>query len=223
MSRFQFIERWSAALLPGLICGMLAGCQPSGSPSQPTAPAEAAPERPLSSKRRQHHMLPIAGYNYTDRVIGGFSVNGQGGGNIGLTVRTSLPSGSTCCVGWLEGSELPRTVSVQWVSSYCMRSAEAYGDKFLIREPLWSVTDVQLEGPVPADPKNFEVHFYRNGKVEVAITRESSVPRVLLDMTPDEATRPGMTINDPPCPADYSGFMAHLHPKRIDQSSLKEP
>ncbi|MFO1251141.1 MAG: DUF3304 domain-containing protein [Inhella sp.] len=202
----------------------LAGCQPVGSALQGTEAAQtAAAPASAPAKHGKHHLLAISGYNYTDRIIDGFSVNGQGGGNIPLTVRSSRPSGSVCCVGWLDGSALPRKVTVQWVSGYCMRPHKLDGDKTLIRELLWSITEATLEGPVPQDPKNFEVHFYRNGRVEVAITHESSLPRVLLDMTADEATRPGMTINDPPCPADYSGFMAHLRPQRIDQASLKEP
>jgi hypothetical protein len=39
---------------------------------------------------------------------------------------------------------------------------------------------VEVGPPFPADPQNFEVHFYPDGHVEAAVTRWSSAPRIKL-------------------------------------------
>ena len=49
----------------------------------------------------------------------------------------------------------------------------------------WCEQEVLLQQPVPIDPKRLEVHFYQDGKIELAVTgplfgRMSSPPRLQL-------------------------------------------
>lgn len=143
--------------------------------------------------------LTIEGYNYTDRYIASFTVNGQGGGNLAVSSPTSGGGGGACCVSWTPGSALPRKVLIRWVGAYCKdRRTNSAGETRDWTEPIWREAEVMLHGPVPAKPTTFEVHFYNGGKVEVAITERPSPPRLQLPRTED-AVRPGITFNDPPC------------------------
>jgi hypothetical protein len=45
-----------------------------------------------------------------------------------------------------------------------------------LRKQAW----VSVNPPFPADPQNFEVHFYADGHVEAAVTHWSSPPRTKL-------------------------------------------
>jgi hypothetical protein len=37
-----------------------------------------------------------------------------------------------------------------------------------------------LRPPIPAKPEYFEVHFYQDGHIEVAVTETDSPPRIVL-------------------------------------------
>jgi hypothetical protein len=168
-------------------------------------------------------MLSIVGYNYTDRYIDSFSVNGRGGGNLDIS-KEGLGGGSAvCCVSWTEGSKLPLKVTVKWVAAYCMRritnSANETRDW---RESVWHIADIEFKGPVPESPRNFEVHFYPDGGIDVAITEKGSQNRLNLPSTPTGYIRPGVKLNDPKCPADYDNFRASMYPKRVD-ATLRSP
>ena len=42
-------------------------------------------------------------------------------------------------------------------------------------------TKVLLNPSIPTNPENFEVHFYRDGHIELAATDDYSEPRLKLD------------------------------------------
>lgn len=110
--------------------------------------------------------LTIVGYNYTDTYISDFSVNGAGGGNIEVSSKDHSYGGGTCCAAIPADTPLPLTVDIAWKRD---------GDVPRCRQT------VLLDGPVPADARYFEVHFYQDGKVQVALSDYPSVPRVLVD------------------------------------------
>jgi len=126
--------------------------------------------------------LTIVGYNYTDAYISDFSVNGVGGGNIEVSSREHSYGGGTCCAAVPADTPLPLTVRIEWKRD---------GDVPRCRQT------VLLDGPVPADPRYFEVHFYQDGKIKVALSDYPSVPHVLIDRF--DATKrkaSGNVVND---------------------------
>jgi len=135
-----------------------------------------------SAAERESHALAIAGYNYTNRYIDSFEVNGQGGGNLDVSTPTSA-GGGVCCVVWRDGTKLPKKVRIRWVSGGCtfLSPPNKFGERYPTVRHSYSEIDAVLHGPIPAEPGYFEVHFYPDGHVEVAITELPSEPRLKLD------------------------------------------
>jgi len=210
----------------GLVFGMvLAACSPNAVAQQAATPSANSSEsiQPGSAAPKDHS-LAIVGYNYTNRYMDSFSVNGQGGGNIGVSWPGSSGQGSVCCVNWRDGSKLPRKIKVEWVAAYCMQVLHGSdGDTQTMRQPIWKTADVDLNGPVPANPQNLEVHFYPDGHIELAITEGDSPARLDLPATANRDTRPGVVINDPPCPKDYNRAFASDNATKVDASKRKQP
>ena len=170
------------------------------------------------------HSLAIVGYNYTDRYMDSFFVNGQGAGNLDISTPTAGGGSSMCCINWRDGSKLPKKINVQWVAAYCMqRRTNSDGETKDWREPLWKSADVDLNGPVPANPQNLEVHFYPDGHIELAMTEGDSPPRLTLPAPPNGYIRPGIVINDPPCPKDYDRARARDNATKVNATGGKQP
>lgn len=49
--------------------------------------------------------LGIVGYNYTNRAINTFTIDGAGGGNLYVSSPASGGGGTTCCVPYVPGIE----------------------------------------------------------------------------------------------------------------------
>jgi hypothetical protein len=213
-----------AAAGVALLSCMLVACQPraaettagrAGAAMPEAAAASAAAPESGGGKAPRNLSLALSGYNYTDRYIDTYEVNGQGGGNLRLSSPGSA-GGSVCCVSWLEGSKLPQTVEIKWAAAYCIqRRTNSDGETRDWREPILHIADVEFAGPVPANPAYFEVHFFPDGHIEVAITEKPSPPRLSLEVTAD-GTRPGKTRNDPPCAPDYERIKAFNQPVRVN-------
>jgi hypothetical protein len=192
----------------------LAACGSGGTSAQ-AALRGNAPTAPARS-----HSLAIVAYNYTDRYMDSFEVNGQGGGNLDISKEFSGGGKTACCVRWTDGSALPKKVTVKWVASYCIRHDKTSdGEEFRRRESLWKIADLQFNGPVPANPQNFEVHFYRDGHIELAMSESDSLPRLQLPSPPNGYVRPGVVVNDPPCPEGYDSLAAYNNPERVDATA----
>jgi hypothetical protein len=110
--------------------------------------------------------LTIRGYNYTDTYIDRFAVNGAGGGNLEVSRKHAGGGGGTCCALVPGGLGLPMTVDISWKRDgdgpYCKQT-------------------VLLDGPIPDDPYGFDVHFYQDGTIQVAIAPFDSEALVKLD------------------------------------------
>ena len=73
--------------------------------------------------------LALVGYNYTDRYIDSFSVDGKGGGNINVSSENGGGGGIVCCVLYQPSSE-PKTVTVRWQFDACyFREASSYSNE----------------------------------------------------------------------------------------------
>jgi hypothetical protein len=127
------------------------------------------------------HALGIVGYNYTDRYIDQFYVDEQGGGNVDVSGEIGGGGGIVCCIAWRDGTPLPQTVHVRWVDGGCMKTlTDSDGYSFKVPSHRFKELDAQLTGPIPPKPAYFEVHFYPDGHVELAVTGAMSDPRVKL-------------------------------------------
>jgi hypothetical protein len=119
-----------------------------------------------TNKSTDAKMATVYGYNYTDLYIDSFSVNGQGGSNLAVSSPTGGGSKHVCCVMVRPNQKLTATITIRW-------TRDAY-------TKVWCELDVMLNDPVPSNPDYFEVHFYQDGHVEVAVTEEASEPRLKL-------------------------------------------
>lgn len=130
-------------------------------------------------------MLGITGYNYTGRYIDGFSVNGQGGGNVLISEGESGGGGTTCCIVWQPGTVLPVTMRVEW--TYGIEGDLQTGEVF--RQPENHSVEVEFKGPIPAKPTVLAVHFYPDNKVQVEVAEDYPEPRIKrVDL--DKGTKP---------------------------------
>lgn len=142
-------------------------------------------------------MLAITGFNYTDRPIDSFSVDGQGGGNVFVSSFESGGGGRTCCVRYRPGSKV-RKVLVTWQTGGCYyHTRSTVSDE--VFDNLHSFShkqEVEVEPVVTNDPKVMEVHFYPDGSVQAAITAGESLPRLRLDASREERSRYPRCSND---------------------------
>jgi hypothetical protein len=125
--------------------------------------------------------LTITSYNYTNRYIDQFFVNGAGGGNVFVSTESSGGGKGTCCVMYTPGLPPPKTVRVRWQASGCLYYYKGSdGTPFSRTHSYFKEADAAVDPHVPAHPANFEVHFYPDGHVEAAITESMSEPRLKL-------------------------------------------
>jgi hypothetical protein len=148
--------RLLAVLFCVLTCGSLLGC------------------------KKEPYMLGIMGYNYTDRAIADFSVNGAWGANVYVSTPTAGGGGTMCCVVMDRETKTPFWVTVR----YQMDALEAYPPRRVI-EPAgpYKTAKVEVTGPIPPDPSYLEIHFYPDGHIEAAISGSDgpSPPRLKLE------------------------------------------
>ncbi len=126
--------------------------------------------------------LTITGYNYTDRYINDFSVDGNSGGNIYVSSPSGGGGGSTCCTTYVSGEKAWK-IRVEWQVGGCTYDNSVNDDGNLVYSihPYYKEVEVQIDPKIPNDPKYLEVHFYPDGHIEAAVTENKSAPRLLLD------------------------------------------
>lgn len=136
--------------------------------------------------------LMIQGYNYTNDYIDSFTVNGQGGGNLFVSGPSSGGGKSVCCISYTPGMPLPIRLKVRWVGAYCMEyETSPYGRTNSYRRSLWRESEAQAIDLSEGRPRALEVHIFPDGRIEAAITRGHSRPRLILPED-DQGGRPGV-------------------------------
>lgn len=110
--------------------------------------------------------VTLVGYNYTERPIGAFSVNGVGGSNV-FAKEKSGGGKMSCCVD----VTVLKTVRIDWVYH---RTEEQ--DKAGIPIEYHSTTAVV---PPPQTPESgyLEVHFFPDNHVELRLVKFSGRAR----------------------------------------------
>lgn len=121
-------------------------------------------------------MLGILGYNYTDRYIDRFSVDGAGGTNVFLSNDDGGGGSVSCCIGYDADYPLPVAMEVKWMFGYQLGP----DGEIVVPDEHHKATAV-LDGPVPADPAYLEVHFMPDGSVQLRITATRSPPILSID------------------------------------------
>jgi hypothetical protein len=138
--------------------------------------------------------LTLSGYNYTNRYIDQFYVNGIGGGNLHVSTATSGGT-NVCCFSYTPGTPAPKTVTVKWQHGAC-KYKETKESTYAYTHPFFKTVEVPVAPNVPAKPDYFEVHFYPDGHVEAAITEQQSGGRLHLDVAREDRS------DYPRCPND---------------------
>jgi hypothetical protein len=127
--------------------------------------------------------VDIVGFNYTDRSIDSFTVDGTGGGNVFLSSQTSGGGKSVCCVMVSSAMSAVYRIRVRWQVDGCtyLTRSTISGEVFKNIFPYYKQADVPLTFPINTKPQHLEVHFYPDGTVDAQLTESLSLPRVLLD------------------------------------------
>ncbi|MES2117682.1 MAG: DUF3304 domain-containing protein [Pseudomonadota bacterium] len=181
-------KKWLAPLFLALIVPALSSCKAQSNDEQ------APPSKPPMGTKVA---LTLTGYNYTNRYIDTFSVDGAGGGNLFVSHGASGGGGSVCCVSYVTGARA-RKVSVRWQTGACTfgEYTNSSGVKYHEIHSFFKEVEVQIDPRIPDQPAYFEVHFYPDGHVEAAITEHASPPRLLLSKDREDRS------HYPQCPND---------------------
>ncbi len=141
--------------------------------------------------------LTLVGYNYTNRYIDEFSVDGVGGGNLFVSGPTSGGGGDVCCVNYITGPGEWK-VHVKWQADACTYDEHTWsnGEKHSEIYSYFKEADVLVDPHVPDHPAYFEVHFYPDGHVEAVITEHASPPRLKLSKSREDRSPYRQCPND---------------------------
>jgi len=177
-------------LAVALIVPDMAGCTPNNPDAADNATSTA-------QSSNEPVMLSITAYNYTNRHIESFSVNGQGGGNVYVSSPTSGGGGTVCCVRYRPGTKAFK-VRVKWQTGGCYYSEKStISDEVSDTLHLFSTErEIDVDPIVQSEPRVMEVHFYPDGTIKASITASESPPRLRLDGAREDKSR------YPRCPND---------------------
>ena len=112
-------------------------------------------------------LLGTEGYNYTDTAIVDHSLNGIGASNPGVGTENWGGGKSVCCFGWVPATKLPLPVQIEWTRD----------------EKTWCRQTVLFDRPGPPEPTTFEVHFFPDRHIALAIIADYSPPVLKLKAT----------------------------------------
>lgn len=130
------------------------------------------------NKTKDHYMLGILGYNYTDEEIDQFSVDGHGGGNIHVSSPTSGGGGTVCCVMLSKNPKWPIKVNVRWQSGGC--SVFVKNHKYSHTQYYFKDEIINVEQGTNLHPTDIAVHFYKDGTVRAILVDGVKSPLLIL-------------------------------------------
>jgi hypothetical protein len=138
-------------------------------------------------------LLGLLGYNYTNRDIDSYTVDGAGGGGVMLSSSASGGSGVTCCVKLPRAYAGPIRVTIRWQVDGCkyLIKDDRTGEADSVRHFYYKEAEVNVRREAGTKPKYIETHFYPDGTVQVQLVEHRSKSRLLLDGNrPDKSTFP---------------------------------
>ena len=137
----------------------------------------------LEKLNEKYFLLGLIGYNYTDRHISSYTVNGAGGALVIMSSPTSGGSGVTCCVRLAKKTLIPPRVKVRWQYDGCIYLVkdDRTGKADKVRHYYYKEADVEVQRENDSVPGYLETHFYPDGTVQVIATEDFSSPRLRLD------------------------------------------
>ncbi|QYF91595.1 DUF3304 domain-containing protein [Massilia sp. PAMC28688] len=157
-------------------------CEPKGSKIPISATTREQLANPALSTG-ETVPLTIVGYNYTDKDINDFYVDGTGGGNLYVSSASGGGGGSVCCSTYTIGSA-PHEISLRWQSDACTygtRVAED-GEVFYDIHSFYTTEAVKVNASASSTmPRYLEIHIFPDRPAQAYVTDEISPPRLSLD------------------------------------------
>lgn len=126
--------------------------------------------------KEKYFLLGLIGYNYADRHISDYTVDGTGSVDIMLSSPTSGGSGIACCVRLERKSVNPPHVKVRWQYKGCiyfMRNDRTSATAW-VRQYYYKEAEVELQRADTGSPRYIQTHFYPDGTVQVRTTDDFS-------------------------------------------------
>jgi hypothetical protein len=153
-----------------------------------TANDATAEKSARNQLKEKYFLLGLVGYNYTDRHISDYTVNGAGGADVRLSSPTGGGSGITCCVRLKKQSIITPRVKVRWQYDGCVyfMKNDRTGATDWVRHYYYKEAEVDLQRADSGTPGYVETHFYPDGTVQVFSTDYFSGPRLILDPQRDD-------------------------------------
>lgn len=151
--------------------------------------------------KENYFLLGLVGYNYTDRHISDYTVNGAGGADVRLSSSTGGGSGITCCIRLKKQSVITPRVKVRWQYDGCvyLMKNDRTGAADWVRHYYYKEMEVDLQRADSGTPGYVETHFYPDGTVRVFSTDYFSAPRFILDpKRVDKSSFPKCKDNEKP-------------------------
>lgn len=141
-----------------------------------------AKSQDVESRNKSHMVLGLIAYNYTDRFIEEYSVDGAGGGHVHQSSPTSGGSGVVCCATLSKELEEKILVTVKWQFDGCVEEVKGFsGRTGQVRHFHYKESRIYLDPPSSKDAAYLETHFYPDGTVKVRVTDGMSLPELRLD------------------------------------------
>lgn len=139
--------------------------------------------------KEKYFLLGMVGYNYTDRYIYDYTVNGAGGADVRLSSSTGGGSGITCCVRLKKQTVITPRVKVRWQYDGCVyfMKNDRTGASEWVRHYYYKEMEVDLQRADSGTPGYVETHFYPDGSVKVRSTDYFSDP--LINLNPKRADK----------------------------------
>jgi hypothetical protein len=152
----------------------------------------------LERKNNDYVIVDLIGYNYTDRNIDSYDVDGQGGDQARLSSPTSGGSGIVCCVRLAIGGKNPIVLRVRWQVDGCtyLMKSELTGSTQRVFHYFYKEAYVEVPPPKGIKPSHLETHFYPDGSVVLALTDNMSLPRLSLSESRPEKSKFPKCKND---------------------------
>lgn len=128
-------------------------------------------------------LLGLIGYNYTDRNISSYSVDGKSGGHVYMSSASSGGSGVTCCARIPKNGQGQMRVTIRWQFDGCTytvsspRTGATQESKYFYYKEI----SVAVEKSQQDKPVYLETHFYPGGAIKAKLTSHMSDPELTLD------------------------------------------